>query len=102
MLDRSELHSVIANPVLHDSSSNLFKAGGPVPTASSEDRLIRYLDGTAQRERLATVPGMSYADTAPFVAYAPDRHAEVAGTVDMRGYLAWLDAHGYGIDMAVQ
>jgi RHS repeat-associated protein len=56
MLDRSDLHTVIANPVLHDSSSNLFKAGGPVPTATSEDRLIRYRDGTAQRERRAAIP----------------------------------------------
>jgi RHS repeat-associated protein len=100
--DKASLHTIIANPVLHDSSSNLFRQGGPVPAPTTEDRVIRTLDGTARRERQATVPGMSYADTQAFIRYDADPHGTVAGTVDMKGYLAWLDAHGYGLHMAVK
>jgi RHS repeat-associated protein len=102
MLDGPQLHDIVASPVLHDKSSNLFKQDGPAPTVFSEDRVIRYRDGTGDRERRASIGGMSFPDTAQFISYRPDPRRYVSGTVDMKRYLAWLDAHGYGIDMTVQ
>ena len=42
---------------------------------------------------------MSYADTVQFIKYKPNPHAqdEIAGTVDMKGYLQWLVEHKYGV-----
>jgi RHS repeat-associated protein len=99
-LDSADAPLAIANPVLHDKSSNLFKSEGPAPTVFSEDRIIRYLDGNAERERRATVPGMSYGDTGQFIRYDLHPQGDVAGQVDLPGYVAWLNAHGYGIDVA--
>ena len=93
--------TIIANPVLHDKSSNLYAASGPAPTATSEDRRIRFGDGLVQRQRTAAVDGMRYEDTVPFINYSSAPAGGVAGTVDMRAYLKWLDDHGYGVGMTV-
>ena len=49
---------------------------------------------------------MTHADTEPYIRYlAPNdaaRRRFVTGTVDMRGYLDWLDKNGYNLEMAVQ
>jgi RHS repeat-associated protein len=93
--------NIIANPVLHDKSSNLYAASGPAPTPSSEDRVIRWRDGSSQRQRRTSVNGVSYADVAPFIAYSGNPRGNIAGTVDMRGYLDWLNRNGYSINMTV-
>jgi hypothetical protein len=73
------------------------------PTTKAEDREIRFRDGTKSKMRTTTFPdGMSYADTQQFIQCLPvndpRRHQFVTGTVDMKGYLSWLNAHGYGLD----
>ncbi|MBN9373341.1 DUF2235 domain-containing protein, partial [Hydrogenophaga sp.] len=96
--------TVIPDPVLHDKSNSI-QTGAPAP--GSEDRQVRYRDGarTVQREMPFT-EGMSWADTQAFIHYLPaddpQRWRFVTGTVDMQGYLDWLNANGYGIDMKVQ
>lgn len=102
MLDRPLLHTIIANPVLHDASSNLIHgadAGGP--TATSEDRDVRYRNGTVEKQRSTTLGVMSYADTLQYIKYKPNPNVRdnIAGTVDMKDYLQWLNEHGYAIDM---
>ena len=99
---REPPRTLIASPVLHDKSSNLHREGGPSPDIYSEDRVIRYRDGRAERERGATVPGMSYSDTAQFIRYDDNPRGIVAGHVDMSAYLAWLDANGYALHMGVR
>jgi RHS repeat-associated protein len=105
MDDRPSLHTIIANPVLHDKSANLlFGAADGGPTASSEDRDVRYADGTVVKQRKATTGLMTYADTAPFITYKPNpnRFDNISGTVDAKAYIQWLNDHGYNINMAVQ
>jgi hypothetical protein len=94
--------TIIANPVLHDKSSNLLSGSGP--TATSEDRVIRYGDGSSSKQRSAAVDGMSREDTVPFITYKGDPNSidNISGTVDARAYLNWLNEHGYGINMTVQ
>jgi RHS repeat-associated protein len=99
----SEQTTIIANPVLHDSSSNLHASTGPAPTSTSEDRVIRFRDGTAPRQRAALVgTGTGYQDTIPYITYSDNPRGNVAGTVDMNEYLQWLNQNGYGINMTVQ
>ena len=47
-----------------------------------------------------TGTGMTNADTEQFITYDPTRSRpnNVTGTVDMRGYLKWLNDHGYGLE----
>lgn len=98
-----EQTSVISNPVLHDKSSNLYASTGPAPTSFSEDRVIRFGDGSAPRQRKALVgEGVEYGDTAGFILYDDNPRSGVAGTVDMNGYLRWLNDNGYAINMKVQ
>ena len=104
-LDNPFLHTTIPNPVLHDPSINLINGadtGGP--TAISEDRDVRYRNGMVDKQRKTTLGVMSYADTLQFIKYKPNPNSRdsIAGTVDMRGYLKWLNDHGYNIDMATQ
>lgn len=99
----SEQTTIIANPVIHDSSSNLFASTGPAPTTTSEDRVIRFRDGSTPRQRTALVgTGTGYQDTIPYITYSTNPRGNVAGTVDMNGYLRWLNQNGYGINMTVQ
>ncbi|MBW7897036.1 MAG: DUF2235 domain-containing protein, partial [Opitutaceae bacterium] len=97
--------TIIANPVIHDKSSNLLagaSTGGP--TAWSEDRDVRYADGSVVKQRRTTDQVMTYADTVPFITYDPNPNTadNISGTVDMEGYLNWLSANGYNINMTVQ
>jgi RHS repeat-associated protein len=95
--------TIIPNPVIHDSSSNLFASTGPAPTSTSEDRVIRFRDGSTPRQRTALVgTGTGYQDTIPYITYSANPRGNVAGTVDMNGYLQWLNQNGYGINMTVQ
>jgi hypothetical protein len=75
------------------------RAQNPVPT--SADRDVRYRNGTVEKQRKTTLGVMSYADTLQFIEYnpTPNTNDSIAGTVDMKGYLQWLNNHGYNIDM---
>lgn len=97
----AEQESIIANPVIHDRSTNLLQGG---PTATSEDRTVRYLDGSTEKQRQANTFGMNWGDTLEYIAYKPDPNTldSIAGTVDMHGYLEWLDKNGYGVTLNVQ
>jgi hypothetical protein len=96
-LDRN----LVPSPVMHDKSSQLVKPTGPAPDLLGDDRSIRYGKGAAERQRRASVPGMSHADPAGFIGYDL-RPRAVAGADDAEGYLSWLDAHGYELRMTVQ
>lgn len=87
---------LISNPVLHDKSSNLLIG---VPTATSEDRKVRYANGTVVKQRRTTDQGMTYADTQNFITYTAEPHTldSISGTVDAKAYVHWLNAHGYGL-----
>jgi hypothetical protein len=93
--------TIIANPVLHDKS-NAMRYGQP--RASSEDRQVRYRDGTTTTQRQMTGTGMTYADTQEFINYDAQRYGDeyITGTVDMQGYLDWLNKNGYDINMTAQ
>ena len=93
--------AIIANPVVHDKSSNLLSAG---PQPGSEDRDVRYLDGSIVKQRQANSFGMNWADTQPFIAYKaePNTSDNISGTVDMKAYLQWLNDSGVGINMTLQ
>jgi hypothetical protein len=89
--------------VIHDSSRNFFAGTGPAPTSMSEDRVIRFRGGSTARQRSALVgTGTGYQDTIPHITYSANPLGNVAGTVDMNGYLQWLNRNGYGINMTVQ
>ena len=92
----------LARPTLHDKSSNLTSSAGPAPNASSEDRVLRYQGGSSIRQRQASVPGMSHDDTLAFIDYDPAPRNAVAGWVDMSAYLAWREAQGLPIDLALR
>lgn len=105
MDDRPSLHEITSNPVLHDKSSNLINGadtGGP--TATSEDRDVRFLNGRIEKQRKTTLAVMSYADTVQFITYKvnPSTRDEIAGTVDMKSHLQWLNNHGYDIHMVIK
>ncbi|MHB1232050.1 MAG: hypothetical protein ACYCZQ_05650 [Burkholderiales bacterium] len=112
--------TIIANPVIHDKSDAI-RFGSPAsgsafvsdgtwnpgydisPGAAvgsgAEDRKVRYLDGSSTTQRKMTGTGMTYADTEQFITFDPARSRpdNVTGTVDMRSYLNWLNANGYGL-----
>lgn len=95
-------NTIIANPVLHDKSTNLYAQTGPIPTSTSEDRQVAFADGTVERQRDASIQGMSYGTTERYIQYTNSPSGAVAGTVDMQAYLGWLDKNGYGLQMTVQ
>ncbi len=88
--------------VLHDKSDNLLTGGQP--TARTEDRQVRYADGSVGTQRTMAGTTMTYADTQQYITYVADRGRPdfVTGTVDMRGYVQWLSDRGYGINLNVQ
>ena len=95
--------TVAANPFVHDKSDSI-KTGAP--DANAEDREVRYRNGSKTTQREMTPPaGMSFADTQNFIDYAaiplgdPQRTQFKTGTVDMKGYLQWLNSNGYGITL---
>ena len=76
---------------------------------------MRYRDGTTTTQMAMTGTGMTWADTQKYISYLPadgpfidgevtrvPRKDYVTGTVDMQGYLDWLNKNGYNIDMTVQ
>jgi RHS repeat-associated protein len=99
--------TLIANPVIHDSSSNLTAAiptgdsgltgKTAQPTNSSEDRDVRYANGRTVKQRKTTDQGMTYANTQPFITYEVDPSGRnyIAGTVKAACYLDWLKKNGY-------
>ena len=99
--------TVIANPVLHDDSrNNHIRPPGEDPPGGLENRLVRYRDGSTVRQKdMVLAGGMSYPDTEQFITYLPNwdprRRNLVSGTVEMRGYLDWLNANGYHIGLTV-
>lgn len=95
------VRNIIADPVLHDKSANLYAADGPAPTAHSADRAVRWQSGGSQRQRTATMGGMSYTDTIPFIRYDHVPKGVVSGKVDMGAYARWLDEHGYNLNLKV-
>jgi RHS repeat-associated protein len=104
-MDESKLdRTIIANPVLHDKSSNLLSGSGP--TATSEDRVIRFSDGSSSKQQGAVINGMSYEDTVKYITYKGDPNSidNISGTVDVKSYLEWLNKpeQGYNINMTVQ
>jgi hypothetical protein len=98
--------TVIANPVLHDKSNNI-QTGLPTGGFFSEDRTVRYLDGSTTRQRAMNNIGMSYADIEPnnlinYTNRSALPHSETqgrendimsnkTGTVNMQAYLDWLN-----------
>jgi RHS repeat-associated protein len=103
--------TVIANPIVHDKSNNQNQLNGR-PTG--EDRDVHYRDGTVVKQRQMVLPGMQFTDTEQFISYRPsvlDANGNLVrstvpgagtGTVDMAGYLAWLKANGYELNLTVQ
>jgi hypothetical protein len=103
--------TVIANPIVHDKSNNQNQLNGR-PTG--EDRDVHYRDGTVVKQRQMVLPGMQFTDTEQFISYRPsvlDANGNQVrstvpgagtGTVDMAGYLAWLKANGYELNLTVQ
>jgi RHS repeat-associated protein len=107
------------NPVIHDKS-NAIQAGNPnnrfslrtgrsISTYSVEDRDVRRSgSGSTQRTMGFADGGMTNADTHQFIEYRkrdsmapsnsplnPLNFGQVTGTVDINGYRAWLQSHGY-------
>lgn len=92
---------IIASPVLHDESANLFAEDGPKPTASSEDRKVRWQGGGSQKQRTAKMGGMSYPDTEEFIKYDSSPKGIISGKVDMKEYAGWLEKNGYDLKLTV-
>ena len=74
------------------------------PTATSEDRVIRFGDGSSPEQRTAIINGMSYEDTVPFINYKanPNTIDSISVAWMQRPTLQWLNTHGYNINMTVQ
>lgn len=103
MLDPTEDdRTASVTSVLHDKSRNLFAEHGPAPNEHSEDREVRYRDGSLALQRGAHIDGMRYEDTTAFITYDNWPVRNVSGRVDMGAYLAWLAANDYGIEMILQ
>lgn len=89
----------VENPMIHDSSSNLMHGkpeGGP--DVWSEDRMVVYADkSTVLQRKKEDASQMTYADTLAFIKYSsnPNSHDVISGTVDMKAYCTWLNAHDY-------
>lgn len=110
--------TISANPVLHDKSTNI-QTGRPLTDSSTEDRVVRYADGTKTTQRKMKDIGMTYADTDRFIKYTPREQLErnnyprpdadgnmvdhyeymtnQTGKVDVAGYLEWLGKNNYDL-----
>jgi RHS repeat-associated protein len=107
------------NPTIHDKS-NAIQAGNPnnrfslrtgrsISTYGAEDRAVRRSgSGSTQRTMGFADGSMTNADTHEFIEYRqrdsmapsnsplnPLNFDQVTGTVDINGYRAWLQSHGY-------
>jgi hypothetical protein len=110
----SPLRVMEANPVIHDKSDNQYAPTGAPVAPVIEDRKVLYRNGTTTTQAAMKDIGMSWADTLRFISYLPadgpfidgyvtrvPRTDYVTGTVDMRGYLKWLNENGYNLNMIV-
>jgi hypothetical protein len=115
MGDSPLLHTIIANPVVHDKSDNQYAMTSHPVAPGVEDREVRYQDGTISTQMAMTDTGMTWADTQQFISYLPadgpfidgdvtriPRADHVTGTVDMQAYLNWLNENGYNINMTLR
>ena len=81
-----------------------------IPGSGAEDREVRYLNGTKTTQREMTGTGMTFADTEKYITYTERSDlpkiqflghmaytTNQTGTVDMQGYLKWLNDNGYGL-----
>jgi hypothetical protein len=114
MTDSPLLHSISANPVVHDKSDNQYSTNGAPVAPGIEDRTVNYRDGRTSTQMAMNGAGMTWADTQKFISYLPavklDRGQAIrfpsgdykTGTVDMQRYLDWLNKNGYNIDMRVK
>lgn len=96
--------TIIPSPVVHDKSGSIL-TGAPVPNA--EDRIVRFGDGSSSKQREMTfTSGMSWIDTQQFIKYLPENDLQrpnfITGTVDVQGYLSWLNNNGYNINLKAQ
>jgi len=101
-------NTIIANPVIHDKSNNQGQSPdrpvdpyNPPAATTNDNRTVRYMDGSTTAQTQMTGTGMTTSDTYPFITNKFGSDSSV-GTVDMAGYLSWLNQHGYGINMTVQ
>lgn len=94
--------TIIANPVLHDKSANIYAQGGPAPGPYGPDRLIRWRSSPEERQRKTFVDGVGYDDTTPYITYSTNPTNNISGTIKMNEYLNWLNGNGYDINMNVQ
>jgi RHS repeat-associated protein len=114
MTDSPLLHTIVANPVLHDKSDNQYSTNSAPIAPGIEDRTVNYRDGRRTTQMAMTGANMTWADTQKFVSYLPairlgDRGQMVrfpsgdyvTGTVDMRRYLEWLNKNGYDINLTI-
>ena len=62
---------------------------------------MRTLASGSQRQRSATIGGMSDADTTAFIEYDSAPKGIIAGRVNMAAYAQWLDEHGYNVNLTV-
>lgn len=104
MGDSPLLHTIIANPVVHDKSTSILTGA---PARNAEDRTVTYGDGSKVHQReMRFAAGMTWADSQEFIQYLPEndpqRPSFITGTVDMQAYLDWLNANGYHINLTVQ
>ena len=98
--------SVVANPVLHDKSDGI-QTGAP--GSATDDRQVRYSNGTTVRQRAMAGTGLTYAEIVKesFITYTPradlptNNQGKImgneTGTVNMDRYRAWLLLNGYDL-----
>lgn len=89
--------NAVTNPVVHDSSSNLLKD----PKEFSEDRYVQYSDGKHIQQRKAQSGVLNFDDTLGLISYraSPITSDHIAGDVDAKAYVKWLNSHCYGVSM---
>ncbi|RYF01830.1 MAG: hypothetical protein EOO32_02360 [Comamonadaceae bacterium] len=99
----NEERTIIGSPVIHDKSSSLMAENGPAPSANSEDRQVRYTDGSTAAQRNATNLGLTFPQTQQWITYKanPNSTDLISGTVDMNAYAQWL-SQNYEISMKVE
>ena len=94
-------YQTVKSPIWHDSNTKTIGSGFD----DSGDRKFRYQGGTWYNQKIAPVLGMNYSSSLPFLQQYPtalaDAHGNkiLRGTIDMKGYSAWLKMN-YGLDIA--
>ncbi len=94
-------YTSVKNPIWHDSNTKAIGSGFD----DSGDRKFRYQGGASYDQKGAPVAGMNYSNSLSYLQPYPtakaDAHGDkvLRGTIDMKGYAAWLKTN-YGLDMA--